>query len=138
MKQCNLKILAKYPFKETEAQTTTPVIPILIHREGMRRSIDTYALLDTGYDKGLLLSREIRDLLYIMGDPDREDSLGAGNIEIPTEVFVINVKILDNWYRLEGFAPKEEGFETILGRELLDLWNVCIRGPGGEVALAVQ
>lgn len=138
MKPCDLEIHTILPFKEIEYGTSMPVLPILIHREGMRRSINTNALIDTGYEKGLLLSGEVRDILFVVGDPYREESLGAGNIEIPCEIFLLDVKILDNWYKLEGYAPMDEGFETIIGREVLDIMNVCIRGSMKEIAISLS
>ncbi len=127
--QCNLKIINEYPFREIESEILIPAISLKIHRKGMKRSIVTDAIIDTGYEKGLLLSKEVRDLLFVIGDPERQDSLGSGNIEIPCDVFLVRVKIFNRWLLLEGFAPKDEGFETIIGTELLKLVNICIRGP---------
>jgi hypothetical protein len=127
--QCNLKITNEYVFKELEDGILVPTISLQIHRDGMKRSIVTDAIIDTGYEKGLLLSKEVRDLLFIIGDPEREDSLGSGYIEIPCDVFLIRAKVFDRWLETEGFAPKDEGFETIIGTELLNLVNICIRGP---------
>ena len=127
--QCNLKIINEYPFREIESEILIPAISLKIHREGMKRSIITDAIIDTGYEKGLLLSKEVRDLLFVIGDPERLDTLGSGNIEIPCDVFLVRVKIFNRWLLLEGFAPKDEGFETIIGTELLKLVNICIRGP---------
>lgn len=127
--QCDLKITKQYLFKELEDDILVPTISLQIHRDGMKRSIVTDAIIDTGYEKGLLLSKEVRDLLFIIGDPEREDSLGSGYIEIPCDVFLIRAKFFDQWFVTEGFAPKDEGFETIIGTELLNLVNICIRGP---------
>lgn len=129
MMQCDLEITREYLFKEIEDGILVPTLSLQIHREGMKRSIITDAIIDTGYEKGLLLSKEVRDLLFLIGDPEREDLLGSGYIEIPCEVFFIQVKVFDRWLGTEGFAPKDEGFETIIGSELLNLVNICIRGP---------
>ena len=126
---CDLKIINEYNFKEIESGIMIPTINLKIHREGMNRSIVTDAIIDTGYKRGLLLSKDIRDLLFVIGDPDRQDSLGSGNIEIPCEVFLVRIKIFNRWLLIEGFAPIDKGFETIIGTELLKLVNVCIRGP---------
>ncbi|MHA1168433.1 MAG: hypothetical protein ACTSP4_15920 [Candidatus Hodarchaeales archaeon] len=134
--RCDLVINARYSFKETEFGELVPVIPVRIHRKGMRRSIDTDAMMDTGFDCGLLLSKDIRDLLYVIGDPEKEESLGAGGIEIACEIFLLSVKIFNRWFRLEGYAPLEEGFETIIGREITDLVNICIRGPEKSLIIA--
>jgi hypothetical protein len=136
MVRCDLRIINEYVFKEIESGITIPVMSLKIHREGMNRSIVTDAIIDTGYEKGLLLSRDIRDLLFVIGDPDRQDSLGSGNIEIPCDVFLVRVKIFDRWLLTEGFAPKDEGFETIIGTELLKIANVCIRGPEKKTYIA--
>ncbi len=95
----------------------------------MKRSIVTDAIIDTGYEQGLLLSKDVSDLLFLIGDPEREDSLGSGYIEIPCNVFFLRIKVFNRWLLTEGFAPKDEGFETIIGTELLNLVNICIRGP---------
>lgn len=136
MERCDLKIVDEYVFKEIESGIMIPAISLKIHREGMNRSIVTDAIIDTGYEKGLLLSKDIRDLLFVIGDPERQDSLGSGNIEIPCEVFLVRVKIFDRWLLTEGLAPKDEGFETIIGTELLKLVNVCIRGPENKTYIA--
>lgn len=133
---CDLKIINEYNFKEIESGILLPIINLKIHREGMNRSIVTDAIIDTGYERGLLLSKDIRDLLFVLGDPDRQDSLGSGNIEIPCEVFLIRIKIFGRWLLTEGFAPIDEGFETIIGTELLKLVNVCIRGPENKTYIA--
>lgn len=134
--QCDLEITKKYSFKEIEDGILVPVITLQIYRNGMKRSIITDAIIDTGYEKGLLLSKEVRDLLFVVGDPEREDSLGSGYIEIPCDVFLIRVKAFDRWLVTEGFAPKDEGFETIIGTELLSLVNICIRGPEKKTYIA--
>ena len=74
-------------------------------------------------------------LWIVLGDPERQDSLGSGNIVIPCDVFLVRVKIFDRWIFTEGFAPKDEGFETIIGTELLKLVNVCIRGPENKISI---
>ncbi|MFW9906797.1 MAG: hypothetical protein ACFFFH_21005 [Candidatus Thorarchaeota archaeon] len=136
MVKCDLKIVNEYVFKELESGIMIPSISLKIHRKGMHRSIVTDAIIDTGYEKGLLLSKDIRDLLFVIGDPERQDSLSSGNIEIPCEIFIVHVKIFDQWLLTEGFAPKDEGFETIIGTELLKLANVCIRGPEKKTYIA--
>ncbi len=133
---CDLKIIKEYLFKEIETGILLPTISLQIHREGMKRSIVTDAIIDTGYEKGLLLSKEVSDLLFLIGDPEREDSLGSGYIEIPCDVFFLRVKVFDRWLLTEGFAPKDEGFETIIGTELLKLVNICLRGPENKTYIA--
>lgn len=136
MVRCDLNITNEYVFKEIESGIMIPTISLQIHREGMNRSIVTDAIIDTGYERGLLLSKDVRDLLFVIGDPERQDSLGSGNIEIPCDVFLVRVKIFDRWILTEGFAPKDEGFETIIGTELLKLVNVCIRGSENKIYIA--
>ena len=136
MVRCDLNVTNEYVFKEIESGIMIPTISLQIHREGMNRSIVTDAIIDTGYERGLLLSKDVRDLLFVIGDPERQDSLGSGNIEIPCDVFLVRVKIFDRWILTEGFAPKDEGFETIIGTELLKLVNVCIRGPENKIYIA--
>jgi len=134
--QCDLKITKEYLFKEIETGILVPTISLQIHREGMKRSIVTDAIIDTGYEKGLLVSKEVSDLLFLIGDPEREDSLGSGYIEIPCNVFFLRIKVFNHWLLTEGFAPKDEGFETIIGTELLNLVNICIRGPEKKTYIA--
>ncbi|MHA2174464.1 MAG: hypothetical protein ACXABI_06515 [Candidatus Hodarchaeales archaeon] len=136
MVRCDLKLTNEYDFKEIESGILIPTVPLKIHRQGMNRSIVTEAIIDTGYERGLLLSTDIRDLLFVIGDPDRQDSLSSGNIEIPCDVFLVRIKIFDRWLLTEGFAPKDEGFETIIGTELLKLVNICIRGPENKTYIA--
>jgi hypothetical protein len=119
MVRCDLKLTNEYDFKEIESGILIPTVPLKIHRQGMNRSIVTEAIIDTGYERGLLLSTDIRDLLFVIGDPDRQDSLSSGNIEIPCDVFLVRIKIFD-----------------IIGTELLKLVNICIRGPENKTYIA--
>jgi len=111
MERCNLALAGQDGFEEIDAAPHVPALPILIFRDGLRRSIRTLAIIDTGFDMGLLLSREARDMLMIAGGPDRHESLRAGAVEIPCEVFKLRVKIPDGT-RPKATAPYSQATRT--------------------------
>ncbi len=60
--QCDLKITKEYLFKEIETGIVVPTISLQIHREGMKRSIVTDAIIDTGMKKDYFYQK--RSVIY--------------------------------------------------------------------------
>jgi len=129
MKRCDLSIMNKFDYVQVEGATEAPALPLLIFRRGMRKSARTLAIVDTGLDEGLLISKEVRDIIFVEGGPpDTHESLWAGVVEIPCELYLVSVRILDKWVRTEAYAPIYNGYETLIGRKLLNTVNLCLRG----------
>ena len=58
MKRCDMALVGQHGFEEIDGAPHVPALPILIFRAGLKRSVRTLAILDTGFDMGLLLSRK--------------------------------------------------------------------------------
>lgn len=139
MKACRLAIRDEYDYGQIEDETKSPTLPALIFRKGMRNSVKTLAIVDTGFDEGLLISREVRDTIFAeSGSPDTHESLSAGPIEIPCEVYNVSLRISDKWFSVRAYAPIYDGFETLIGRLVLNRLNLCLRGSAAKAYIAVE
>jgi|GEM_PF-1808954 len=139
MSRCDLSIMQESDYAQVEGATEAPALSLLIFRKGMRESARTLALIDTGLDEGLLLSKEVRDIIFAEGGPpDTHESLWAGVVEIPCEVYLVSVRILDKWVRTKAYAPIYNGYETLIGRTLLNTTNLCLRGPTKMLYIAAE
>jgi len=128
----------KFDYVQVEGATEAPALPLLIFRRGMRKSARTLAIVDTGLDEGLLISKEVRDIIFAEGGPpDTHESLWAGVVEIPCEVYLVSVRILDKWVRTKAYAPIYNGYETLIGRTLLNTTYLCLRGPTKTTYIAI-
>jgi len=58
-----------FDYVQVEDGTESPMLPLLIFRKGMKNSARTPAMIDTGLDEALLLSKEMRDILFVESDP---------------------------------------------------------------------
>jgi len=138
MKHCDLSTLDEFDYAQVEGATEAPALPLLIFRKGMRKSARTLALIDTGLDEGLLISKDVRDIIFAEGgSPDTHESLWAGIVEIPCEVYLVSVRILDKWVRTKAYAPIYNGYETLIGRTLLNTTYLCLRGPTKTTYIAI-
>jgi len=72
------------------------------------------------------------------GRPDKHESLRAGAVEIPCEVFKLMVKVLDRWYSTEGYSPIFPGYENLIGRQITNQLNLCMRGPEKQIYAASE
>ncbi len=138
MRRCDLSVMHESDYAQVEGATEAPVLPLLIFRKGMRTSAGTLALIDTGLDEGLLISKEVRDIIFAEGGPpDTHESLWAGIVEIPCDVYLVSVRILDKWVRTRAYAPIYNGYETLIGRTLLNTTYLCLRGPTKTTYIAI-
>lgn len=139
MKRCDLSVVNKFDYAQVEGGLEAPALPIVVFRKGMKRSAKTLAIIDTGLDEGLLVSRDLRDVIFVEGGPpDTHESLWGGVIEIPCEVYLVSVKVVDKWVDVKAYAPIYDGYETLIGRLLLNAVNICLRGPTRTVCIAIE
>lgn len=139
MRNCQLRIRDEYDYGQLENSGKSPVLQVLIFRKGMRGSAKTLAIVDTGFDAGLLISRDVRDMIFTeSGPPNTHESLSAGFVEIPCEVYSISLGVLDRWFSVRAYAPVYDGFETLVGRAVLNRLNLCLRGPAAKTCIAVE
>lgn len=139
MKACHLMIKDEHPYEQIDDASKCPVLTTLIFRKGMERSVKTLAIVDTGFDGGLLVSRDVRDVIFAeSGPPDTHESLSAGLVEIPCEAYTVSLRVLDRWFSVKAYAPIYNGFETLVGRLVLNRLNLCLRGPLAKACIAVE
>jgi len=136
MVACDLSVVGVFEFAKTEDGRDVPALPVSIFRRSLGRSVRTLAIVDTGFDLGLLVSREVRDRLLLGGPPEAHTSLRSGALDVPCEVFRVSVKVIDRWFDVEGFSPIFPGYETLLGMGVLQDLNLCLRGTSRRVCLA--
>lgn len=137
MKRCDLNLWREFDYASVEGVLEAPVLPVLIFRKGMKRSVKTLAIVDTGLDEGLLISKDVRDVIFAEGGPsDTHESLWAGVVEIPCEVYLVSAKVVDKWMRVRAYAPIFNGYETLIGRQLLNSMNLCLRGLTKKACIA--
>lgn len=125
-KKCKLVIEEPLPFQEFEGGQRVPASPLAIYRAGMETPLITQAIIDTGCDYDLILSRQTAQQLEKLGEPDGYTSLNAG-VEIPASLFNIFVKTFGRWRNVEALAPVEGQFEDLIGRPLMKGLNICLR-----------
>lgn len=131
--------MGEFDYAQVEGALEAPVLPILIFRKGMKSSVKTLAMVDTGLDEGLLLSRDVRDVIFVEGGPpETHEPLWAGVVEIPCEVYLVSAKLVDKWVSVKAYAPIFGGYETLIGRLLLNAVNLCLRGSARKVCVATE
>lgn len=128
MRKCDLKELAEHEYHQTEAGPI-PVLPVKVFREEIGKVLKIYALVDTGFSEGLIVSHTFGDYIKKrVKAPDEEATLFAeGGFGIPCEVYRLNVSISDRWFKVKAYLPKIADLGNILGRRLLGKINLCFR-----------
>jgi len=113
MKVCHLVIKDGYPYEQVEDASKCQVLMTLIYCRCVEGSVKTLATVDTGFDGGLLMSRDVRDVIFAeSGPPNTDESLSAGLAETPCEAF------LDAGISMEGSRIEECGFRHPLSRPI--------------------
>jgi predicted aspartyl protease len=127
-----LDLVEEFEFVPAKGWPAVPRIPVLIHHESLPESISTRATMDTGFDGSLLLSKRLRDAIFKFASPQTHESLDAGGIEIPCEVYGLKVKIAGRWMDITAHAPILGDYENLIGRGLTNRFDICLRGPSGR------
>ncbi|MHA1578897.1 MAG: hypothetical protein ACTSUQ_04595 [Candidatus Freyarchaeota archaeon] len=137
MKKCELTESESLEYATLQDAPEIPMLDVTITRPDMKESIRTKAVIDTGFDEAMLLSREVRDELVRRGiTPDDYDSLDAGAYELPCEVYSLQVKVSDEWFRIRSYHPVVGEYETLVGRTLINKLIICLRGTEKRVVIA--
>lgn len=137
MKKCALTETESVEYATLDGAPETPIIEVVVTRPDMKESIQTKAIIDTGFDEAMLISREIRDEMVRKGvKPDDHDSLDAGAYEIPCEIYLLQVKVANRWFRIRGYHPVIGEYETLVGRTLVNQLIVCLRGIEKKTIIA--
>lgn len=138
MKKCGLGLSAEYKFAKIENSPSIPVINILIFHENMEKSLSTKAVIDTGFDESLILSKEVRDAIYKFVDPYDHESLEAGAFEIPCELYALKLRIGKGWLDIVAHAPIIGNYDTLIGRKVTNALNLCLRAPKEKTYIALE
>lgn len=134
--RCTLRLAGGRGYLEEGGVEPYPVIGIRIYRRELERVVATDALVDTGFDGALVLSRPLGEYISRRVEPDGLEELDAAGIGIPCDVYVVEVGIGGRWFRVRGHLPRAGDFGTLVGRVLLNRLNICLRGPGRKLYLA--
>lgn len=134
MKKCNLNLTKSIPFLEVDGEISAPIISLTIGAKGMKKLIKVNAIIDTGSDYPLLISKSVRERIKNFIEPIGEDYIIYGE-DILCDVYEIYLKI-DKWYIVKAYFPKDKISEDIVGMPLISKFNVCIRGKNKECFLA--
>jgi predicted aspartyl protease len=137
LKKCGLTETEKVEYVATDGTPEIPVLEVTLTRPDMEESVQTKAIIDTGFDEAMLISREVRDELVRSGiKPDDHDSLDAGAYEIPCEVYLLQVKVANRWFRIRGYHAVVGEYETLIGRMITNQLTVCLRGTEKKTVIA--
>lgn len=137
MKKCGLTETESIEYVASDGAPETPVLEVTLTRPDMEKSIQTKALTDTGFDEAIQISREVRDELVRSGiKPDEHDSLDAGAYKIPCEVYLLQVKVANRWFRVRGYHANLGEYETLIGRRITNQLTVCLRGTEKKTVIA--
>ncbi|MEM1570292.1 MAG: hypothetical protein QXL27_04520 [Candidatus Bathyarchaeia archaeon] len=112
------------------------MIPIYLYRRELEKVISVDALVDTGFDGALILSRPLGYYISKHVEPEGFEELDAAGIGIPCDVYVLNVQIGKRWFKVKSHLPRAGDLGTIVGRILLNRIHLCLRGPESMLYLA--
>lgn len=134
--RCGLRLAEGFEYLKERGVEPYPVIMVQIYRRELGEAVSTEALVDTGFDGALILSRPLG--CYISGrvKPDGFEELDAAGIGIPCDVYVLNVHIGGRWFRVKSHLPRAGDLGTIVGRILLNRLYLCFRGPEYRLHIA--
>ena len=131
MNQCNLNILKRVPFSRLDNNLSSPVYDLLLSIKGMNGAISFPAIIDTASEYPLILSDMVKRELEEFGEPDGEGIIYWGN-DILCSIYNVYIKLIDKWYYVKSYYPKDADFEDIIGLPLIFKMNICIRGLDQE------
>lgn len=134
--KCDFALKEEYRFAKIENSPDVPALDILIFHDNFKNSISTLAIIDTGFDEALLLSKILRDAVYKFVDPYAHGNLYAGSIEIPCELYALKIRIADRWLDAIAYAPIIGDYDNLIGRKILNDFNLCLRAPSRKVYLS--
>ena len=135
--RCTLDISESYGYHKEAGYEPFPALPIVIHREELRGSVRVKALLDTGFDGALIISRSLGAFIReAVKASDGLEELDAAGIAIPCDVYHINVRVKGKWFRVKALLPQLGDLGTIMGRRIINRLCVCLRGYEERLFLA--
>ena len=134
--KCHLELVEKSAYCREAGVEPYPVIKIEIYRRGLEKTVRTEALVDTGFDGALVLSRSLGSFIAEFVEPDGSEELDAAGLGIPCDVYVVDVFVARKCFRVKAHAPQFVDLGTIIGRRVLNRIDLCLRGKEGKLYLA--
>jgi len=111
-----------------------PKIQLGFHRPELDGVVRVEALLDTGFDGALILSRVLCKFLSEKAiRRDGFEELDAAGIGIPCDFYEANIQLAERWFRVKAHAPQLGDLGTILGRVLINRITFCLRGASSKL-----
>lgn len=118
------------PYRKAGPLEPYPVLRLKVSRSGLERPFRIEALVDTGFDGALIISRRVGMLLKERQEnPDGLEEIDAGGIGIPCDLYHLEIFLGGRWFRVKAHLPQAGDFGNIVGRILLNRIRLCLRGP---------
>ncbi|MHA1722846.1 MAG: hypothetical protein ACTSXW_07205 [Candidatus Baldrarchaeia archaeon] len=135
--KCKLELFEEHKYLEEFGVEPYPVVQVKIYRSELKYAINTQALVDTGFDEALILSRPLGDFITnYVEKPDGFEELDAAGLGIPCDTYILDIFIANRWFRVKAHLPQIGNLGTIIGRKILNKLYLCLRGKENKLYLA--
>jgi len=132
--RCRLSLIEEYRYGKEPGTEPYPKITLGFHRPELDGVVRIEALLDTGFDGALILSRALCNYVSEKAiRPDGSEELDAAGIGIPCNLYEANIQLAERWFRVKAHAPQLGDLGTILGRVLINRITFCLRGASSKL-----
>ena len=132
--RCRLFLIEEHRYGKEPSIEPYPKIPLGFHRPELDGVVRVEALLDTGFDGALILSRALCNYVSEKAiRPDGSEELDAAGIGIPCNFYEANIQLAERWFRVKAHAPQLGDLGTILGRVLINRITFCLRGASSKL-----
>ncbi len=110
-----------------------PCVDTVLHDPKSRISVADTAEIDTGFDYGVLLTKELVELLKISFEDSTRIIMPDKNV-ITCKVAEIFIKVEGRWFKTKAYYSEDIlVINPILGREIINKLSICLRGEDGEL-----
>ncbi len=131
--KCGRELKHKTPYFSLDGVPPIPCLEVILHNPQNKVSAADTAEVDTGFDYGVLLTREIVDLLELSFKNSEKIIMPDKNI-VTCGVAEISIKIGEKWFKTKAHYSEDIiAVNPILGRDILNKLNICLRGEEGEL-----
>jgi len=135
--KCALKVEEEAKYLVEPGVEPYPILPIRIFREELEKTVSTDALMDTGFDGAIVLSRSLSDfILDRVVKAEGFEELDAAGIGIPCDTCILQIYVGGGWFKVRAHLPRMGDLGTILGRRVLNKLTLSLRGSQGRILLA--
>lgn len=139
---CSLNLLSKFPFQGTVPDFFL-VTPVKVYRAEIKKPVQIYAKVDTGFTRSLLIGdvfgRRLREFFDIPPDETNKTLWALGIFGVPCDVYYLHLQLpgMNKWVRARAYLPQGTPYVgNVIGMELLRYTYCCIRGPEQEIVFA--